>query len=180
MVARAWTQGDFPGVQRIDESELANIASNKNTVNILVFKQKASTGWDCPRAHILVKFREPAKVSEVFDAQVLGRIRRTSERKHYGNDILDFGYLYTDHHMEAIDKALDTNNTSGLNRGAVSKMFPVTVFPLENLSLPYWHRKSGHRNRSNFTSGEFETFKKLFLGMLEKHGESIVSSVRKV
>ncbi len=178
VIARAWTQGDFPGVQRIDEAELAAIADNQNPVNVLIFKQKASTGWDCPRAHVLVKFREQSK-SDTFDIQVLGRIRRTAERKHYGNDLLDFGYLYTDHHMEAIDKALDTNDTSGLNKGTVSKMFPVRKCTLIDFELPYWYRKSGHVNRTTFQSGEFATFKELFQKMLEKHGESIIASVKK-
>lgn len=52
-----------------------------------------STGWDCPRAKILVKLREGG--SEDFQIQTIGRIRRMPEKKHYGLNILDFCYLYT-------------------------------------------------------------------------------------
>lgn len=59
----------------------------------LLMKQAISTGWDCPRAKILVKLREGG--SEDFQIQTIGRIRRMPERRHYGINILDFCYLYT-------------------------------------------------------------------------------------
>lgn len=68
----------------------------------LLMKQAISTGWDCPRAKILVKLREGG--SEEFQIQTIGRIRRMPERKHYGINVLDFCYLYT----------LDTKYKEGL------------------------------------------------------------------
>lgn len=59
----------------------------------VVIKQAVATGWDCPRAHILVKLRE--KMDERFEIQTIGRIRRMPEGKHYGDDRLDGCYLYT-------------------------------------------------------------------------------------
>lgn len=59
----------------------------------LLMKQAISTGWDCPRAKILVKLREGG--SEDFQIQTIGRIRRMPEKRHYGLNILDFCYLYT-------------------------------------------------------------------------------------
>lgn len=56
-------------------------------------KQAISTGWDCPRAKILVKLREGG--SEEFQIQTIGRIRRMPERKHYGLNTLDYCYIYT-------------------------------------------------------------------------------------
>jgi type III restriction enzyme len=72
---------------------LVGIIDNDDNTNFLIFKQAIDTGWDCPRAHILVKLREPG--NEVFEIQVVGRILRTPERKHYGNDLLDSGYIYS-------------------------------------------------------------------------------------
>lgn len=60
---------------------------------ILLMKQAISTGWDCPRAKILVKLRD--NMDEDFEIQTIGRIRRMPERKHYGIDLLDYCYLYT-------------------------------------------------------------------------------------
>lgn len=59
----------------------------------LLWKQALSTGWDCPRAKILVKLRD--NMSDSFEVQTIGRIRRMPEAKHYENDILDNCYMYT-------------------------------------------------------------------------------------
>ena len=68
--------------------------TNHNALPVfLLFKQALATGWDCPRAKILVKLRE--NMSETFEIQTLGRLRRMPRAKHYGRDILDCSYLYT-------------------------------------------------------------------------------------
>lgn len=61
--------------------------------SFLLMKQAISTGWDCPRAKILVKLREGG--SEDFQIQTIGRIRQMPEGKHYGMNILDYCYIYT-------------------------------------------------------------------------------------
>ncbi|MDO8536779.1 MAG: DEAD/DEAH box helicase family protein, partial [bacterium] len=76
------------------KSELIDwIAEPDNEIEFLIFKQAIDTGWDCPRAHILVKFRETQNI--VFEIQTVGRILRMPEQHHYGNDILNRGYIYT-------------------------------------------------------------------------------------
>jgi len=79
---------DYPSSEN-----LGGIALNTNPIQFLIFKQAIDTGWDCPRAHILVKFREIR--SETFEIQVLGRILRMPEAKHYANDLLNDGYVFT-------------------------------------------------------------------------------------
>lgn len=59
----------------------------------LLMKQAIATGWDCPRAKILVKLRE--NMSENFTIQTIGRLRRMPEATHYDIDLLDNCYLYT-------------------------------------------------------------------------------------
>lgn len=68
-----WLTGD-------DKENLENIKNQNSSVNFLIFKQVVATGWDCPRAHILVKFRQTR--SEVFEIQTVGRIMRMPEFKH--------------------------------------------------------------------------------------------------
>src|SRR3990167_8447792 len=65
-----------------------------NEIEFLIFKQAIDTGWDCPRAHILVKFRESH--SETFEIQTVGRILRMPEQRHYASEDLNIGYIYTD------------------------------------------------------------------------------------
>lgn len=69
------------------------ITKNNASPVFLLFKQALATGWDCPRAKILVKLRE--NMSDTFEIQTLGRLRRMPKAKHYGKDILDCSYLYT-------------------------------------------------------------------------------------
>ena len=70
-----------------------NITDNDATPIFLLMKQAISTGWDCPRAKILVKLREG--MNEQFEIQTIGRIRRMPEARHYEDDLLDFCYVYT-------------------------------------------------------------------------------------
>lgn len=69
------------------------IKRNDDETSYLIFKTAVATGWDCPRAHILVKFREG--YSETFEIQTIGRILRTAEAKKYENPILDNAYIFT-------------------------------------------------------------------------------------
>lgn len=76
-----------------DKRNLENISKNDNEVEVLIFKQAIALGWDCPRAYILVLFREWH--SERFSIQTVGRIMRMPEIMHYGVEDLDRGYVYT-------------------------------------------------------------------------------------
>ncbi len=76
-----------------DKRNLENISKNDNEVDVLLFKQAIALGWDCPRAYILVLFREWH--SEKFSIQTVGRIMRMPEIQHYGIEELDKGYVYT-------------------------------------------------------------------------------------
>ena len=70
-----------------------NFTANDGIPVFLLMKQAISTGWDCPRAKILVKLREG--MSEKFEVQTIGRIRRMPEARHYEDDLLDFCFVYT-------------------------------------------------------------------------------------
>ena len=69
------------------------IKKNNDITEYLVFKAAVATGWDCPRAHILIKFRDGK--SETFETQTIGRILRTAEAKSYDNYLLDNAYIFT-------------------------------------------------------------------------------------
>ncbi len=73
--------------------DLLKIASAGSKVEFLLFKTAFGTGWDCPRAHILVMLRRIKSVS--FSIQTIGRILRTPQIKHYANEELNVGYVYT-------------------------------------------------------------------------------------
>ena len=76
-----------------EKVNIADIEKSDSPVNYLLMKQAVSTGWDAPRAKILVKFRMNTEPS--FTLQTIGRIRRMPEHKHYDNDLLDNAYIYS-------------------------------------------------------------------------------------
>ncbi len=75
------------------KENLENISFNDSDVEVLVFKQAIALGWDCPRAQILVMFREIK--NPTFEIQTVGRILRMPEAKHYGIDELNEAFVYT-------------------------------------------------------------------------------------
>lgn len=80
-----WLDKKHENLEDIDKNNAVPVA--------VIIKQAVATGWDCPRAHILVKLRD--NMDETFEIQTIGRIRRMPEATHYGNDLLDSCYLYT-------------------------------------------------------------------------------------
>lgn len=75
------------------KTNLDGIEAPDNMVDVLLFKQAISLGWDCPRAAVLLIFREIQQ--ETFTIQTVGRILRMPEQKHYPDATLNYGYVYT-------------------------------------------------------------------------------------
>jgi len=80
-----WLSDMHENLEGIEEINAPSVA--------IIIKQAVATGWDCPRAAILVKLRD--NMDETFEIQTIGRIRRMPEARHYGKDLLDSCYLYT-------------------------------------------------------------------------------------
>ena len=93
------------------KQNLEDIEDPNATPIAVIIKQAVATGWDCPRAQILVKLRD--NMSEVFEIQTIGRIRRMPEAKHYGSDLLDSCYLYT------LDEKFTESVKLSLGKGAL-------------------------------------------------------------
>jgi type III restriction enzyme len=113
---------------------LANIEKNGNEVDVMLFKQAIALGWDCPRATILVLFRQWKDETMTFSIQTLGRIMRMPEQKHYKDQELNIAYLYT---------SLQDINTRIL-KGASSGVKPLTSYRDEkytNINLVSYHSK---------------------------------------
>ena len=74
---------------------LRDISENDSEVEVLIFKHALALGWDCPRAQILLLFRDWK--SYTFSIQTIGRIMRMPEpnKGHYLNNELNNGYVYT-------------------------------------------------------------------------------------
>lgn len=91
------------------KENIKDIENNESNQAVLIMKQAISTGWDCPRAKILVKLRD--NMSEDFETQTIGRIRRMPQAHHYDNVLLDNCYLYTfdEKYETAVKQELGSN-----------------------------------------------------------------------
>ena len=98
-----WLSDRHENLDGIEENNADSIA--------VIIKQAVATGWDCPRAHILVKLRD--NMDETFEIQTIGRIRRMPEATHYNSDLLDSCYLYT------LDEKFTAGVRMSLGKGAL-------------------------------------------------------------
>ncbi|WP_247950610.1 DEAD/DEAH box helicase [Streptococcus constellatus] len=76
-----------------EKINITAIEKENSPVNYLLMKQAVSTGWDAPRAKILVKLRLNTEPN--FTLQTIGRIRRMPGQKHYDNPLLDNAFIYS-------------------------------------------------------------------------------------
>ncbi len=113
---------------------LSNIEVPNGNQEAVIIKQAVATGWDCPRAHILVKLRD--NMDETFEIQTIGRIRRMPETKHYGSDLLDSCYLYT------LDEKFTAGVKMSLGKGALDACTLFLKNEYKCITLPGEQRTS--------------------------------------
>lgn len=140
------------------KENLEEVTKKNSPIDFLVFKQAAATGWDCPRAQVLVMFREIK--TPVFRTQVLGRILRMPEAKHYPISQLNKAYLYTNYARNQIEVE---NSKMGENKLALYTSYLRS--DIENISLP-----SVFLKRSAY--GDLgDSFQKIFTEVANKYFE---------
>ena len=91
-----------------EKKNLELIERNSSEVNFMIFKVAPATGWDCPRADILVMFREIENPS--FHTQIIGRIKRMPEGVHYAKEELNKAYIYTNYNKDHIKNINEVKN----------------------------------------------------------------------
>lgn len=127
-----------------------DVEKNNSSVEVLLFKQAIALGWDCPRAQIIALFREWH--SPVFSIQTVGRIMRMPEPergKYYDNDILNYGYIYTNINDIVINKDIAPGYVSFLTSKRSSNY--------QTLNLTSYYSKR-HREKTRLTPRFIEIF----------------------
>jgi type III restriction enzyme len=112
---------------------LTNIEKNENEVEVMIFKQAIALGWDCPRASILVLFRQWREENITFSIQTLGRIMRMPEQRHYADQDLNVGYVFTS--LQDIKVAED------LSRDYITTYTGYRIKEYKDLDLLSYHSK---------------------------------------
>lgn len=114
-----------------------NLTYLNSSVEVLIFKQAINTGWDCPRAKVLVQFRDVKK--EETQIQTVGRILRMPEQKHYENELLNSAFVYTDAPKPTFDEDI---KTLGVIKDLVSRRNVTLPVPL----VSYYHGRKIYNN----------------------------------
>jgi type III restriction enzyme len=113
-----WLSGRKDNVEDIEKPD--------NMVEVLLFKQAIALGWDCPRAGVLLIFRELK--STTFTIQTVGRILRMPEQKHYPNPLLNQGYVFTNLSKNQIEIVKDDMNYITMNKARrIENYIPVQL-----------------------------------------------------
>lgn len=92
-----------------DKINLEDVERNNSSISFLLFKQAVATGWDCPRAGVLVMFREIK--NPTFAIQTVGRILRMPYGTHFGKPELNLGYLYTNYKRNEVISEYDKSKS---------------------------------------------------------------------
>ncbi|MBM3206731.1 MAG: hypothetical protein FJZ43_03875 [Candidatus Staskawiczbacteria bacterium] len=128
----------------------------------LLFKQTAGTGWDCPRAHILVRFREVQ--SETFDLQTVGRILRMPEpnkkEDYLNSQIIKTAFLFTNYDRNKISEKWKE----------ISPNKPATLPARRKKEIQNIHLKSDFVSRLEYGDlADSAKFQKSFLNSMNKY-----------
>lgn len=115
--------------EKINE-EHENLKALDSKVEYLIFKMAIDTGWDCPRAQILLKFREVSSIT--FEIQTLGRILRMPEAKHYSDEMLNRAYVYSNIQSIKIKKEIYNPNVIKTFSSAVKEEYKPEIAPAED------------------------------------------------
>lgn len=108
------------------KDNLEDIEKPDNMVEVLLFKQAIALGWDCPRAGVLLIFRELK--STTFTIQTVGRILRMPEQKHYPNPLLNQGYVFTNLSKNQIEIVKDDMSYITMNKARrIENYVPVQL-----------------------------------------------------
>lgn len=118
---------------RDNKINLENIEKDENEVDVMIFKQAIALGWDCPRAAILVLFRQWREENITFSIQTLGRIMRMPEQRHYKDQDLNMGYVFTS--LEDIKVAED------LSKDYITTFAGFRIKEYSNIDLSSYHSK---------------------------------------
>ncbi|KKR00319.1 MAG: Type III restriction enzyme, res subunit [Parcubacteria group bacterium GW2011_GWF2_40_10] len=153
------------------KSELIDwIAEPDNEIEFLIFKQAIDTGWDCPRAHILVKFRETHNI--VFEIQTVGRILRMPEQKHYGNEALNRGYIYTN--LKSIEVKKEEYNPNIIKHLKATRIKEYKPIKIES----YYKSRADYGDVTSSFGSVFEKIANDYFGI--KKGDKTKDNIKTV
>ena len=129
---------DAPEVLHINNIDIyrvepTDIQDDRN-IKIVFFKEKLTTGWDCPRAETMMSFRRA--IDTTYIAQLLGRMIRTPLQKRIQDDeVLNNIRLYLPH-FDAENSRQVIQAFQDEEGGAIpTDIIDTEITPIETLSV---------------------------------------------
>lgn len=119
-----------------DKVNLEDVERNSSNISFLLFKQAVATGWDCPRAAVLVMFREIR--NPTFAIQTVGRILRMPLATHFPKPELNLGYLYTNYKRNEV--ITEYNRSNSENKPAIFGSYRKNALQPINLESVFMSR----------------------------------------
>lgn len=185
---------------KIDDKKVRYIRppdiQDDSRIRVVLFKQALNTGWDCPRAEVMISFATAN--DDTYVAQTIGRMVRTPlARSISTDDFLNTVSLYLpDFDGEAVKKVIEGLTTDDAIGPSSFQVNSVSLPKNPNIaeevweifdSLPTYSKSSKyHRNEvarlnamavllvgSNLGSSVFDEAKKVIVGSLTAHATSL-------
>lgn len=115
-------QADIDAGGRIIRKLEASRIQESQDVKVVIFKTALSTGWDCPRAEVMMSFRRAQDQTSI--AQLVGRMIRTPLARRIGtNEVLDTVELYLPHYDEkALEAVLEKLRNPDAQDGVATRV----------------------------------------------------------
>ncbi|MBQ7471606.1 MAG: DEAD/DEAH box helicase family protein [Prevotella sp.] len=133
---------------------LADIIHPDDPTRVLLFKQAIALGWDCPRAAVLLIYRDLKSL--VFTTQTVGRILRMPQQHFYTDYRLNYGYVYTNLSADMVQVSQD-------DMGYLGTVFANRREGLQNIDLRSVYMDH-HQQRNRLGSG----FRKLLADVIKE------------
>jgi len=164
---------DYPKPRYIEE--------NDDEHDVLIFKLAAGTGWDCPRAQVLVMFRN-IKVEQRY-IQTVGRILRNPDPQNIGDysnyPDLRCGYLYTNYHRsDVVENWIDQKQNSPFVNHVQRRIAdPELRIPSDFLSrVDYGDLSSSSKFQRSFIDSMDKFFKLTNVTMIDARQKKLESA----
>ncbi len=115
-------QTDIEAGGRIIRKLEASRIQDSQDVKIVLFKTALSTGWDCPRAEVMMSFRRAQDQTSI--AQLVGRMIRTPLARRIGTDeVLDTVELFLPHYdVDALESILSRLRNPDAEEGVPTRV----------------------------------------------------------
>lgn len=110
-------------IRKIEPSRI----QDSSDVKVVLFKTALSTGWDCPRAEVMMSFRRAKDPTSI--AQLVGRMIRTPlARRIDENEVLDTVDLFLPHYdADALEGVLSKLRSPDAEEGVPTRVETETV-----------------------------------------------------